>query len=56
VAAFKTAFETSLQQFDQVRATATDAFANFEKSVDAAMANIQGQQVATKSAAKSRKA
>ena len=56
VSAFKTAFETSLQQFDQARATATDAFANFEKSVDAALANIQGQYVAAKPAAKSRKA
>jgi hypothetical protein len=46
VSAFKTAFESSLQQFDQVRATATDAFANFEKSVDAALANIQGQYAA----------
>ena len=55
VSAFKTVFETSLQQFDQVRATATDAFANFEKSVDAALANIQGQYAAKpskKSAAK----
>jgi len=56
VSAFKTAFETSLQQFDQVRATATDAFANFEKSVDAALANVQGQYVVAKPAAKSRKA
>ena len=56
VSAFKTAFETSLQQFDQVRATATDAFANFEKSIDAALANVQGQYVVVKPAAKSRKA
>ena len=55
VAAFKTAFETSLQQFDQVRATATDTFANFEKSVDAAMANMQGQYAVAKPATKSRK-
>jgi Phasin protein len=46
VSAFKTAFEASIQQFDQVRATAADAYANFEKSVDAALANLQGQQVA----------
>ena len=55
VSAFKTAFEASIQQFDQVRATATDTFANFEKSVDAAFANIQGQyapKTAKKSAAK----
>ena len=51
VSAFKTAFESSLQQFDQVR-----VFANFEKSVDAAMANIQGQYAVAKPAAKSRKA
>jgi hypothetical protein len=56
VSAFKTVFETSLQQFDQVRASATDAFANFEKSVDAAMANFQGQYAVAKPAAKSRKA
>ena len=55
VSAFQTAFDASLQQFDQVRATATDAFANFEKSVDAALANIQGQYAvkpSKKSAAK----
>jgi hypothetical protein len=52
VSAFKTAFDASIQQFDQVRATATDTFANFEKSVDAAFANIQGQY-ATKTAKKS---
>ena len=56
VSAFKTAFETSLQQFDQVRASATDAFANFEKSIDAALANVQGQYAVAKPAAKSRKA
>jgi len=55
VSAFQTAFDASLQQFDQVRATATDAFASFEKSVDAALANIQGQygvKSSKKSAAK----
>ena len=56
VSAFKTAFDASLQQFDQVRASATDAFANFEKSVDAAMANFQGQYAVVKPAAKTRKA
>ncbi|QWE13379.1 phasin family protein [Polynucleobacter sp. AP-Titi-500A-B4] len=56
VSAFKTAFDASLQQFDQVRATATDAFANFEKSVDAALANIQSQYAVAKPAAKARKA
>jgi len=56
VSAFKTAFDSSLQQFDQVRASATDAFANFEKSVDTALANIQGQYAVAKPAAKSRKA
>ncbi len=54
--AFVSAFETSLQQFDQVRASATDVFANFEKSVDAALTNIQGQYAVAKPAAKSRKA
>ena len=52
VSAFHTAFDASLQQFDQIRATTTDAFANFEKSVESAMANIQGQY-APKSAKKS---
>jgi len=56
VSTLKTVFETSLQQFDQVRASATDAFANFEKSVDAAMSNFQGQYAVAKPAAKSRKA
>lgn len=55
IAAFNTAFETSLKQFDHVRATATDALANFEKSVDAALANIQGEYVAAKPVTKSRK-
>jgi hypothetical protein len=55
VSAFQTAFDASLQQFDQVRATATDTFASFEKSVDAALANIQDQygvKSSKKSAAK----
>jgi hypothetical protein len=52
VSAFHTAFDASLQQFDQIRATTIDAFANFEKSVESAMANIQGQY-APKSAKKS---
>ena len=56
VNAYKNAFEASIQQFDQVRATATEAFAHFEKSVDAAVANIQGQYAVAKPAAKSRKA
>ena len=56
VSAFKTVFESSLQQFDQARATAADAFVNFEKSVDAAFANMQGQYAVVKPAAKSRKA
>jgi hypothetical protein len=56
VTAYKTAFETSLQQFDQIRATATEAFANFEKSVDAAFVNIQSQYGVAKPAAKSHKA
>jgi len=56
LSAFNTAFETSLQQFDQVRASVADTFANFEKSVDAALVNIQGQYAVAKPAAKSRKA
>jgi hypothetical protein len=56
LSAFKTAFDTSLQQFDQVRATATDAFASFEKNIDAVMANLQGEYAVAKPAAKSRKA
>ncbi len=56
VSSFNTAFEVSLKQFDQVRATATEAFANFEKSVDAALANIQGEYAVAKPAAKGRKA
>ena len=54
ISAFKTAFEASLQQFDQTRASATDALAQFEKNVDAALANIQGQ-FGVKPATKARK-
>ncbi len=56
VSAFKSIFETSVQQFDQARASAADAFANFEKSIDAALANVQGQYAVAKPAAKTRKA
>ena len=54
ISAFKTAFEASLQQFDQTRASATDALAQFEKNVDDALANIQGQ-FGVKPATKARK-
>lgn len=43
VSAFTSAFNTAMQNFDQVRSTTQDAFANFEKSVDAAMKTAQGQ-------------
>ena len=56
VSAFTSAFNTAMQNFDQVRSSTQDAFANFEKSVDAAMANMQGQYAVAKPAAKSRKA
>ena len=54
ISVFKTAFEASLQQFDQTRASATDALAQFEKNVDDALANIQGQ-FGVKPATKARK-
>ena len=43
VSAFTSAFNTAIQNFDQVRSTASDAFANFEKSVESAMSAAQGQ-------------
>ena len=43
ISAFKTAFETSLQQFDAARAHATEAFATYEKNVDDALATLQAQ-------------
>ena len=43
VSAFSNAFDTTMQNFDQVRSSTQDAFANFEKSVDAAMKSAQGQ-------------
>jgi uncharacterized protein (DUF4415 family) len=50
VAAFNSVFEATLKSFDQARATSQDAYANFEKSVDAAMSSFQGQVApATKS-------
>lgn len=54
VAAFTNAFNTAVQNFDQVRATSQDAFANFEKSVDTAMKSAQGQFGQTGKATKSR--
>jgi len=50
VSAFNTAFDATLKSFEQVRATSNDAYASFEKSVDAAMSSFQGQVApATKS-------
>lgn len=43
VSAFTSAFNIAMQNFDQVRSITQDAFANFEKSVDAAMKTAQGQ-------------
>jgi hypothetical protein len=54
VSAFTSAFNTAMQNFDQVRATTQDAFANFEKSVDAAMKTAQGQFNQSTKATKSR--
>ena len=50
VSAFNTVFEASLKSFDQARATSHDAYANFEKTIDAAMSSFHGQVApATKS-------
>ncbi|MBU3560036.1 phasin family protein [Polynucleobacter sp. Nonnen-W13] len=54
VSAFTAAFNTTMQNFDQVRSSAQDAFANFEKSVETAMKSSQGQFSQTSKAAKSR--
>jgi hypothetical protein len=43
VSAFTSGFNTAMQNFDQVRSTTQDAFANFEKSVETAMKSAQGQ-------------
>lgn len=53
VGAFTLAFNTAMQNFNQVRSTTQDAFANFEKSVETAMKNAQGQFGQTSKAAKS---
>lgn len=53
VSAFTNAFNTSMQSFDQVRSTAQDAFANFEKSIDTAMKSAQGKFGQTVKATKS---
>ena len=53
VSAFTSAFNTAMQNFDQVRSTTQDAFANFEKSVETAMNNAQGQFTQATKAAKS---
>jgi hypothetical protein len=43
-----------MQNFDQVRSSTQDAFANFEKSVETAMKSAQGQFGQTPKATKSR--
>jgi hypothetical protein len=43
-----------MQNFDQVRSSTQDAFANFEKSVETAMKASQGQFGQAPKAAKSR--
>jgi hypothetical protein len=43
VSSFTSAFNTAMQNFDQVRSSTQDAFANFEKSVETAMKSAQGQ-------------
>ena len=43
VSAFTNGFNTAMQNFDQVRSTTQDAFANFEKSIETAMKSAQGQ-------------
>jgi ribosomal protein L22 len=53
VGAFTSAFNTAMQNFNQVHSTTKDAFANFEKSVETAMKNAQGQFGQTPKAAKS---
>jgi hypothetical protein len=54
ISAFTTAFNATMQNFDQVRSSTQDAFANFEKSVDAAMKTAEGQFSQGSKAAKSR--
>ena len=43
VTAFTSAFDTAMQNFAQVRSSAQDAFANFEKTVESALNQAQGQ-------------
>jgi hypothetical protein len=54
VSAFTSAFNTAMQNFDQVRSTTQDAFANFEKSVETAIKSAQGQFGQAPKAARSR--
>ena len=53
VSAFTSGFNTAMQNFDQVRSTTQDAFANFEKSVETVMKSAQGQFSQATKAAKS---
>jgi hypothetical protein len=54
VSAFTSAFNTAIQNFEQVRSSTQDAFANFEKNVETAMKSAQGQFSQTPKEAKSR--
>jgi len=53
VSAFTSAFNTAMQNFEQVRSTTQDTFASFEKNVETAMKNAQGQFSQATKAAKS---
>lgn len=54
VNAFSTAFNATMQNFEQVRSSTQDAFANFEKNVETAMTAAQGQFGQAPKAGKSR--
>lgn len=54
VNAFSSAFNATMQNFEQVRSSTQDAFANFEKSVETAMSGSQGQFGQAPKAGKSR--
>ena len=56
IAAFKTAFDASLKQFDQARASAADAMASFEKTVESAVNQAQSQFGTEAKSAKTTKA
>ncbi len=54
ISAFSAALNTAMQNFDQVRSTAQDTFASFEKNIDAAMKSAQGQFAQNQKASKAR--